>query len=388
MMEGSLVNQPLNSSGRSMDAMIKPGNSTVSPANQKKKNIIIRGLDKVAAALGFKKTYNVVLWFMTGAAMIGFVLARLNYIKIHPDHLAPGQWYWYHRTFYKVGWTLHLAAILPAGILCVFQFIPIIRYKWLMLHRINGYIVYLLILLGAIGGIMLTRRTLGGAFGAQLANVVLGLMTVTSAILAYYNIKRLQIDQHRKWMLRCIFYMASIITDRILNFALVDILFLYLKYQKYFVVWECQELAFTLNQYGLPEEYLAALYPSCLPEANGPGFVAVQAALGGTSGPEMIGSAHRWSFSGTLFWGMWIHAIAVEIYIRLTPGEDNRLREYSYQRQLEAGNTKNPGNAGTTRDRLGDAGNYPFEPKSQNSRPESTNSSNTVRSRTVPAVDV
>ncbi|KAF8428979.1 hypothetical protein EV426DRAFT_631166 [Tirmania nivea] len=289
--------------------------------------------------------------------MIGFVLARFSYIKVSKDNVAPGQWYWYHRDFYKIGLTLHLAAILPAGFLCVFQFIPKIRHAYLMAHRINGYIIYLLLIVGVFGAAMLTRRTLGGSFGAQLCNSCLTIMTLTSAGLAYYNIRRLRI-----------------ITDRILNFALSDILFRYLKYGAYFTVWDCQELKFTLDQYGLPEQYLAALYPSCLPPANGTtpeeiallamshtGYVAVRAAMGGMSGPEMIGSTYRWTFSGCLWWGLWIHAIGVELYIRLTPGEDNRLRQYSYERQLKAGNTRYPGNAGTTRDRLGDSGDSPFE---------------------------
>lgn len=33
--------------------------------------------------------------------MIGFVLARFSYIKVSKDNVAPGQWYWYHRDFYK-----------------------------------------------------------------------------------------------------------------------------------------------------------------------------------------------------------------------------------------------------------------------------------------------
>lgn len=55
---------------------------------------------------------------------------------------------------------------------------------------------------------------------------------------------------------------------------------------------------------------------------------------------------------------MWLaifmHAAGVEIYLNLTPREYNRLREISYQKQLEAGFRK-PGRAGLTVDRLGDA---------------------------------
>lgn len=46
--------------------------------------------------------------------------------------------------------------------------------------------------------------------------------------------------------------------------------------------------------------------------------------------------------------------------LHLTPAEANRLRNISYQRQLEAG-MKNPGRAGLTADRIGDSA--PWEPK-------------------------
>ena len=40
--------------------------------------------------------------------------------------------------------------------------------------------------------------------------------------------------------------------------------------------------------------------------------------------------------------------------LRLTPAETERLRNVSYQRQIEAG-MRDPGRAGLTTDRLGDA---------------------------------
>ena len=43
-----------------------------------------------------------------------------------------------------------------------------------------------------------------------------------------------------------------------------------------------------------------------------------------------------------------------DLQLHLTPAEHERLRNVSYQKQLEAG-MKNPGSAGLTTDRLGDA---------------------------------
>lgn len=53
---------------------------------------------------------------------------------------------------------------------------------------------------------------------------------------------------------------------------------------------------------------------------------------------------------------LWLHAIIIEVYLALTSAESERLREVSYQRQLERG-FKNPGSAGLTGN-LGDAPEY------------------------------
>lgn len=90
------------------------------------------------------------------------------------------------------------------------------QQKLIIFHRINGYIILLLLLGGVTGAIIITRHAFGGDVSTQAASSATSLATTVAAILAYYNIKRLQIDQHRKWMLRTIFYMASIITVRII----------------------------------------------------------------------------------------------------------------------------------------------------------------------------
>ena len=57
-----------------------------------------------------------------------------------------------------------------------------------------------------------------------------------------------------------------------------------------------------------------------------------------------------------------MHVIGVEIYLKLTPREGERLRILSYDRQLAAG-FKNPGSAGLVAERWGDAA--PWVPPQQ-----------------------
>ena len=62
--------------------------------------------------------------FIFAGALFGFVLARLQYLSIDGKFKAgssPGEWYWLRSGFRKVGITLHLATILPAGLLVVLQ---------------------------------------------------------------------------------------------------------------------------------------------------------------------------------------------------------------------------------------------------------------------------
>lgn len=84
-----------------------------------------------------------------------------------------------------------------------------IRYKALLAHRINGYIIILLIIPSHAGALMIARYAFGGDLATQTGVGMLAIMTTGSIFLAYYNIKRLQIDQHRAWMLRTWFYVRT-----------------------------------------------------------------------------------------------------------------------------------------------------------------------------------
>jgi hypothetical protein len=96
------------------------------------------------------------------------------------------------------------------------------------------------------------------------------------------------------------------------------------------------------------------LYPQCAP-VNGTtsaGSIAVHANP--VAGPETTAVAFQLTFGMSMWIALVLHAVGVEVYLNLTPAENERLRAVSYERQLEAG-FKNPGRAGLTVDRLGDA---------------------------------
>ena len=181
----------------------------MAPHSQETKdpNAIVRAFRKTYTALGFSKGYNALLWFHLAGAMFCFCLARLPYLAIDTyfrNNAAPGEWFYFRQPFYRAAIILHLAVVIPAGLLAAVQFTPILRQKALILHRINGYVIILLVTLANISGLMIARRSFGGTIETQMFVGLLALATMVSMIMAWVNIKRLQIAQHRAWMLRCV----------------------------------------------------------------------------------------------------------------------------------------------------------------------------------------
>ncbi|GAB7341256.1 hypothetical protein MBLNU457_7531t1 [Dothideomycetes sp. NU457] len=309
---------------------------------------------KIYGFFGFSRGYNFPLWIIFAGAMLGFSLARLSYLNISgsapssfASGAAPGEWYWYRSDHYRIGITLHLSTILPAGLLMVWQFVPAIRHRFLLFHRINGYIIIILVLLANAGALMICRRSFGGTIETQVAIVTLATASTVSMAMAYYNIKRLQIDQHRAWMLRAMFYLGTIITLRIIMIISAQITSVV---NSYYTVRSCAEIAFIYGS----EATAWTFYPQCNTTADPKTNLVVVHATFANGLPEQIGTSLGMSFGMAMWLAFVLHLVGVEIYLALTPRESNRLRQVSYERQLERG-MKNPGSAGLTADRWGDA---------------------------------
>ncbi|CUA71352.1 hypothetical protein RSOLAG22IIIB_04565 [Rhizoctonia solani] len=287
--------------------------------------------------------------------MLGFVLARLMYLHVPTllAGIAPGEAYWFRRGIYKAGMLIHLGSILPAGFLAVFQFVPIIRYKVILVHRISGYISIFLLFIGMASAFVITRRSFGGDISIQAWTMTIGSLVLVMATLGWVNIKRLQIDQHRKWMLRTWFYASSIITMRIILIISAKIIS---AIGQYHVVWSCDEVLYTMDN---NSTRLMELFPACSAGPLDSTHVAVPAVW---TQAVNIGSTLRLTFGSSLWIAALVHAIGVEIYIHLTPGETARLRKVSYQKQLERG-MRYPGSMGTVGDKLGDNFGVAYSPE-------------------------
>lgn len=236
---------------------------------------------------------------------------------------------------------MHLGTIIPAGILVVVQFVPIVRYKAIMVHRLNGWLVTLLLFVANAGAIMITDRSFGGKYDTQVFAGLLAIFSTVAAVMGIINIKRKQIDQHRKWMIRCWVYCGSIITLRLIQ--IIGILIL-AKIGGFYTSMNCGQLASMGGN--------TTNYPSCA--VGGEAAYTSVVANFDSENVEEISASLQMAFGSSGILALTLHAVLVEIYFHLTPAESERLRRVAYDRQLERGH-KHPGSSGLTSDRLGDA---------------------------------
>lgn len=182
-------------------------------------NGFVATMRKVYNPIGFGKGYNFVLWFIFAGAMMGFSLSRSMYLNFNgvfcgpaggsSNHAASGEcWRYSTKELYKIGIQMHLYTVIPAGFLVCFQFVPVIRHKAILFHRMNGYVVLLLSLVSTAGAYIILPASFGGGIEIQAAFGAIGILFLGSMAISYYNVKRLQLEQHRAWMLRAWFYVC------------------------------------------------------------------------------------------------------------------------------------------------------------------------------------
>ncbi|KAK5136639.1 hypothetical protein LTR08_002653 [Meristemomyces frigidus] len=290
-------------------------------------NACVRFIRKLARPAGFQQSHNLILFILFAGALLGFILDRTPYLVLSKGLKPGGEAFWYSQPLFHTGLILHLSCILPSGALATLQFLPVLLNKALLFHRLNGYLIILLLLLSNVGALMIARRAFGGTLASQSGVATLALATTTSATLSYYHIKRLQIHLHRAWMLRCWFYAGAIVTMRIINAISAPIIS---RIGSYSAIVPCAEIAFALNR------TLARAYPACAADPIR-GLAVVHANSLTPASALEAGAAASVGFGMALWMALTIHAVGVEVYLALAPAETERLRQVSYQRRLERG---------------------------------------------------
>lgn len=187
------------------------------------------------------------------------------------------------------------------------------RRRLLVVHRINGYTVLLLTLVSTAGALMLARRAFGGGFDVQAGVATISLMFVASLAVAYYSIKRLRVEQHRRWMLRAWFYAGSIITTRIIQ-GIAALIISSAGGHRYYSAQPCDKIAYMLNN---DEQAVLSRFPGCTAFLDGSSpdqHVVVAASTRGGSSVEAAAMLNTF-FGAALWLALAIHAIGIEIYV-------------------------------------------------------------------------
>ncbi|KAG9083744.1 hypothetical protein FRC06_004385, partial [Ceratobasidium sp. 370] len=244
----------------------------------------------ISGMLGFGERFSLLFFFIFGGTLFGFCFARV--VMMIPSNVetmtVPGEWYWYRQPLFKPCISIHIYLNIIAGVFAVFQFIPMIRRRKIILHRVNGYFVLSTLLPATVAGAIVARRAFGGELNCQAAFYTVGSMTGFAALMGISNVRKTR--KHRKWMLRTVSYTSSAITGRVLAFIARAIISIS---APYYAVWSCDEVSFLLKNASAAE----SMFPACvLSPGDDPKkiYVPVHASIHGD--PINFGSSQRVSF--------------------------------------------------------------------------------------------
>ncbi|OTA52938.1 hypothetical protein K449DRAFT_390640 [Hypoxylon sp. EC38] len=314
---------------------------TTTPANNPT-NVLARAARKIYRAVGFSKWYNFWLWLILGGGgFLYFSVARLKYLDFYGafcggssgqgerDLASPGECFYYLMPGrYQLGIIIHLACVLPASILACVQFIPVVRRKAMRLHRVNGWVSTVLAIIGSIGTMVISPRSMGGGVDTISMVTTQGILFITSLVIGCIHAKRHNIAKHRVWMLRAWVIGGAIITMRyIMGITMV----LASLNGGYYYAEPCDKINFIL---GSQNETIAS-YPECASFFSGEDpsrHVAVHATIF-TKDKVKIAASINMVF-GTAGWvAIVVHAALVELYLHY---------------ESAGRNTKKPGQAGVS----------------------------------------
>jgi hypothetical protein len=278
----------------------------------------------ISWTLGFREKYSLLFFVLFGGALIGFCLART--MMMYPANIqhktVPGEWFWYRQRLYKPCILIHVYLSIISGIFAVFQFIPAIRRRAVILHRINGYMVLMLLIPSTVGGSIVARRAFGGDLNIQSSFFTLCIMIVSSAAFGILNVR--QTRKHRKWMLRTVTYAAVPITARL---ATISARYVTSHIGSYYAIWRCDEILFVLkNMDAVNDLPLECLVADDLASVH----TVVRAAV---KHPGLgFASSVRATFGMSLWLAIVIHTIGVELYIRQTERANQFRRGFVLER--------------------------------------------------------
>ncbi|CAE6448992.1 unnamed protein product [Rhizoctonia solani] len=298
--------------------------------------------------LGFEKRSSFGLFVFFGGAMMGYSLAKSPTMSFKEllKTFFPGEGYWFEQTFWKINLMIHIFTSIrkhsvpkfsttltrrhyppAASLFSVFCFLPITWKRWPRLHGILGYTVSLLLAISCICAAIAGRRGQGGDLNTQSAFYILASGAGGAVVLGCAAARRGEFDAHREWMIRAWFYNGALVTTKITALLSAQVI---TAINTYYSVWMCSEVGYVLKS----ADALTQGFPQCAtPHAlSSPNKVYVAVHASWKEGELGQGSAIRASYGMALWIAIILHEVGIEIYLRMTLSESDKLRELSVQR--------------------------------------------------------
>jgi uncharacterized membrane protein len=150
-------------------------------------------------------------WAVIVSLAVAFVAKYVFHYYLH-----------YNAAGYDVFWPrrggllLHITGGMTALLTGPFQFWTGLRRRHMKIHRWTGRLFLIGILLASAGAFYLVATTTDGwPFGFAL--FVLALAWLTTSGMAYYAIRKGQVEIHKEWMIRAYVVTFAFVTFRVLN---------------------------------------------------------------------------------------------------------------------------------------------------------------------------
>jgi uncharacterized membrane protein len=137
-----------------------------------------------------------------GLVSLRYALPRVPFPTPLPNFMARHNWVIAHATFSSL-------ALLTGP----WQFLPIIRRRWLVAHRWLGRIYCSTVLLGWIASLPIAAHAQAGAISSA-GFLALGLFWLGTTAAGYFTIRAGKVEAHRRWMVRSYALTAAAITLR------------------------------------------------------------------------------------------------------------------------------------------------------------------------------
>lgn len=157
------------------------------------------------------KVFKALAWAVIVSLAVGFVFKYVFHYYLHYNAAAYDV-YWPRRG----GLLLHITGGMTALLTGPFQFWTGLRRRHMKIHRWTGRLFLMGILMASAGAFYLVATTTDGwPFGFAL--FVLALAWLTTSGMAYYAIRKGQVEIHKEWMIR-----AYVVTFAFVTFRLLD----------------------------------------------------------------------------------------------------------------------------------------------------------------------